>query len=81
MITLALETDSTRIVSMMVDTTIIHYLTHHGHRPEVVAELRGHEEGNNSLLDNTVVLYGTNSANSHSNVNLPILLRCCKDLE
>ena len=94
MIKLALETDSTRIVSMMIDTTIIHNLTHHGHRPEVVAELRsheegqlkalnkfldslsGHKEGNNSLLDNTMVLYGTcmGSANSHSNVNLPVLL-------
>jgi hypothetical protein len=38
--------------------------------------LSGHKEGNKSLLDNTLVLYGTcmGSANSHSNVNLPVLL-------
>jgi len=44
-IKLALETDSTRIVSMMIDTTVIHNITHHGNRPEVVAELREKEEG------------------------------------
>jgi hypothetical protein len=43
-IKLALETDSTRIVSMMVDTTVIHNITHHGNRPEVIAELREKEE-------------------------------------
>lgn len=94
MIKLALETDSTRVISMMIDTTVIHNLTHHGHRPEVVAELRGHEEGilrslnkfltslseykegNKTLLDSSMVLYGScmGSANSHSNVNLPVLL-------
>jgi hypothetical protein len=47
-IKLALETDSTRIVSMMVDTTVIHNITHHGNRPEVIAELREKEE---SLFD------------------------------
>jgi len=91
---LALETDSTRIVTLFVDNTIIHNITHHGNRPEVVAELRGHEEGTlmaltrfldglagvqeqgQTLLDRTMVLYGTcmGSANSHSNVNLPVLL-------
>ena len=91
---LALETDSTRFVSLFVDTTQIHNLTHHGNRPEVLAELRGHEasqfdalghfltalsassENGVSLLDRTMVLYGTcmGSANSHSNVNLPVLL-------
>ena len=90
---LALETDSTRIISLFIDTTVIHNITHHGNRSEVVAELRAHEEGqfrvlNNfltalatvkedsaSLLDRTQVLYGTcmGSANSHSNVNLPVL--------
>ncbi len=90
---LALETDSTRIISLFIDTTVIHNITHHGNRAEVVAELRAHEEGqfrvlNNfltalatakedsaSLLDRTQVLYGTcmGSANSHSNVNLPVL--------
>lgn len=91
---LALETDSTRIVSLFIDTTVIHNITHHGNRPEIVAELKGHEdgqfnvfnrfltslaeakEGNGNLLDRTQVLYGTcmGSANSHSNVNLPVLL-------
>ena len=91
---LALETDSTRIVSLFIDTTVIHNITHHGNRPEALAELRGKEEGqfdvlngfltsltqvkegDHSLLDRTMVLYGTcmGSANSHSNVNLPVLL-------
>lgn len=91
---LALETDSTRVVSLFIDTTVIHNITHHGYRPEVVAELRAHEEGqfcalndfltnlasakegSASLLDRTQVLYGTcmGSANSHSNVNLPVLI-------
>jgi hypothetical protein len=93
-IKLALETDSTRLVTLFVDTTVIHNITHHGNRPEVLAELRGHEEGQfdalnafltaldgakeegQPLLDRTMVLYGTcmGSANSHSNVNLPVLL-------
>jgi hypothetical protein len=94
LIKLALETDSTRIISLFVDTTIIHNITHHGGRPDVIAELRGHEErqfevfnrfltalasakeGGASLLERTQVLYGTcmGSANSHSNVNLPVLI-------
>ena len=91
---LALETDSSRIVSLFIDTTVIHNITHHGNRPEVLAELRGHEErqfdalnsfltslaktkeAGSTLLDQTMVLYGTcmGSANSHSNVNLPALI-------
>ena len=91
---LALETDSTRLISLFIDTTVIHNITHHGGRPEVIAELRGHEErqfavfnrfltalatareGEANLLERTQVLYGTcmGSANSHSNVNLPVLL-------
>jgi hypothetical protein len=91
---LALETDSTRIISLFIDTTVIHNITHHGNRPEVIAELRAKEEAQfdalngfltaldsakeegQSLLDRTQVLYGTpmGSANSHSNVNLPVLL-------
>ncbi len=91
---LALETDSTRIISLFIDTTVIHNITHHGNRPEMLAELRGKEEGQfevlsgflsalagtaeqgETLLDRTMVLYGTcmGSANSHSNVNLPVLL-------
>lgn len=93
-IKLALETDSSRLVSLFIDTTVIHNITHHGNRPEVLDELRRHEEGQfdalgafltalqqtqeqgQSLLDRTMVLYGTcmGSANSHSNVNLPALL-------
>ncbi len=93
-IKLALETDSSRIVSLFIDTTVIHSITHHGNRPEVLAELRSKEAGQfdalagflesladaaedgESLLDRTMVLYGTcmGSANSHSNVNLPVLL-------
>jgi hypothetical protein len=94
LIKLAIETDSTRLVSLFIDTVVIHNITHHGNRPEVLAELKGHEEGQfaaldrfltalseakedgESLLDRTMVLYGTcmGSANSHSNVNLPVLL-------
>jgi hypothetical protein len=93
-IKLALETDSSRIVSLFIDTTVIHNITHHGNRPEVLAELRGHEErqfdalngfltslaetteAGSTLLDQTMILYGTcmGSANSHSNVNLPALI-------
>lgn len=91
---LALETDSTRLITLFIDTVVIHNITHHGNRPEAVAELRGKEEaqfaalndflsaldttkeGGQTLLDRTQVLYGTpmGSANSHSNVNLPVLL-------
>lgn len=94
LVRLAIETDSTRVVSLFIDTTVIHNITHHGNRPEMVAELRSHEEGQfkalnrflsalaqaregeADLLDRTQVLYGTcmGSANSHSNVNLPVLL-------
>lgn len=91
---LAIETDSTRVISLFIDTTVIHNITHHGNRPEVIDELRRHEEGQfevlgaflkslndtreegQSLLERTMVLYGTcmGSANSHANTNLPILL-------
>jgi len=93
-IKLALETDSSRLMSLFIDTTVIHNITHHGNRPEVLAELRAKEESQfdalggflqtltetkeqgDSLLDRTIVLYGTcmGSANSHSNANLPVLL-------
>src|SRR5204862_1762808 len=76
-IKLALETDSSRLISLFIDTTVIHNITHHGNRPDVLAELRSKEEGQfevlgnflrslhetreagQSLLDNTMVLYGT----------------------
>jgi hypothetical protein len=41
---LALETDSSRLVSIFIDTTVIHNITHHGNRPDVLAELRAKEE-------------------------------------
>jgi hypothetical protein len=44
-IKLALETDSCRVISLFIDTTVIHNITHHGNRPEVLAELRAKEEG------------------------------------
>lgn len=91
---LAIETDSSRFISLFIDTTVIHNITHHGNRPEVLAELRSKEEGqfevlgrflrslhetreqDQTLLDRTMVLYGTcmETANSHSNYNLPVLL-------
>ena len=43
-IKLALETDSSRIVTVFIDTTVIHNITHHGNRPEVLAELKAKEE-------------------------------------
>ena len=93
-VNLALETDSTRFVTLFIDTTVIHNITHHGNRAETIQELRNHEEAQfgalnhfltslaaakedgDTLLDRTMVLYGTpmGSANSHSNINLPVLL-------
>ena len=73
---LAIKTYSTRLISLFVDSTVIHNITHHGGRPEAIAELRAKEEEDETLLDGSMVLYGTpmSSANSHSNVNLPVLL-------
>ena len=91
---LAIENDSSRLVTFFIDTIVIHAITHHGNRPEAIAELSAHEsaqfgalndfltalagvkEDNETLLDRTMVLYGTpmGSASSHSNVNLPVLL-------
>ena len=44
MMKLAIETDSSRVITLFIDTTIIHNITHHGYRDDVLAELRGHEE-------------------------------------
>ncbi len=103
---LALETDSTRIITVKIDqnsnpkvnlpgvTQGHHSLTHHGNRTdsveelkiieaaqmsvfgELLADLRGVSEGDQSLLDRTMVLYGSNlgNANSHDNKNMPIIL-------
>jgi len=104
MVRLALQTDSTRAVSLLINTAVVahvpgvvnetHGLTHHGNEPEKIAELRKVEEaqtralasmlsslaeipeGGATLLDHTQVLVGSclGNANSHSNVNLPIIL-------
>ena len=49
-IKLAIETDSSRLISLFIDTTVIHNITHHGNRPEVLAELRSKEEGQFEVL-------------------------------
>jgi hypothetical protein len=102
---LALETDSTRLVTLFLTpvsavpalpgvTHETHTLTHHGNRPEMIeelsliehaqfaalhdllADLHAKPEQDQTLLDRTMVLYGTHmgSANAHNNVNLPVLL-------
>jgi hypothetical protein len=106
---LAFESDSTRIVTLMVDafktpvfslpgqkatTESYHNLSHHGQNEEKVNQLEAADrqhmallrklignlaaksEGDQRLLDRTMVLYGSNlgDANIHDNTNLPILL-------
>ncbi len=106
---LAFESDSTRIVTLMVDafatpvfelhqnqstTDGYHNLSHHGQAAEKVRQLEdadyqqmgllrrlfsalaAKEEQGRRLLDQTMVLYGSNmgDANTHDNSNLPILL-------
>lgn len=106
---LALESDSTRIVTLMVDafaTPVFeiaddlrsingyHNLSHHGQVKEKLAQLEkvdrrqmrllrelldslsATREGGQRLLDQTMVLYGSNmgDSNAHENTNLPILL-------
>jgi hypothetical protein len=105
LIRLALQTDSTRVVTLSLSTFSIvprvpgvqnetHGLTHHGNEPGKIAELRKIEEAQTaafgdllsafrnvnetggSLLDHTQILYGSclGNANSHSNLNLPVIL-------
>ncbi|MGL6096936.1 MAG: DUF1552 domain-containing protein, partial [Fimbriiglobus sp.] len=102
---LGFESDSTRVVSLFVNTfsTVpdlpgvkdeTHSITHHGGRKEALdqlftiesaqfrllaaflAGLDAVKEGGESLLDRTMVLYGTPMGNaaSHDNRNLPVLL-------
>ena len=105
---LAFETDSTRLITLMLDsvsspvmefegvttTDGYHNLSHHGKSPEKLGQLQAidHEhmkllgnmftdlkakhEGADSLLDRTMVLYGSNlgNANTHVTTNLPVLL-------
>lgn len=107
LVRLAFETDSTRAVTLMlnsVGTPVIsdtgetltdsyHNLSHHGKADEKLAQLRiideGHmkllaglfrelkavREGEETLLDRTMILYGSNlgDANAHSTINMPTL--------
>jgi hypothetical protein len=104
---LAFETDSTRSISLLLDsvnspaididgvkiTDGYHNLSHHGRSPEklaqlkaidewhmkllanLFAELKAVREGDDTLLDRTMILYGTNlgNANTHVTTNLPSL--------
>jgi hypothetical protein len=104
---LAFETDSTRAISLMlnsVGTPVIniagetitdsyHNLSHHGKTDEKLTQLKVLDEwhmkllanlfsdlatvseGGDSLLDRTMILYGSNlgDANAHSTTNLPTL--------
>ncbi len=105
MIPLILETDSSRVVSLMIqDHGVVidlpgvnfdqHSLSHHGQDPakiaqlmkieteivesfdELLVELKERDDGHGSLLDQTMVLFGSNlgNANSHEPKDLPILL-------
>lgn len=105
---LAFETDSTRSISLLLDSnnsptirvdgaTIsdgYHNLSHHGKSEkklkqlaaidlahmrllsELLAELKGANDGDSRLLDQTMVLYGSNfgDANKHTTDNMPIVL-------
>ncbi len=105
---LAFETDSTRLVTLLLDsvnspaievegaqiTDGYHSLSHHGKSAAKIGQLesidRGHmkllsdlfwdlkakREGNQTLMDRTMVLYGSNmgNANTHVTTNLPVLL-------
>lgn len=104
---LAFATDSTRNITLMLDSvhspaiTVdgkptsdgYHNLSHHGRNAQKLAELeqidsehmkllaglfadlKGHKEGGETLMDRTMVLYGSNmgNANTHVTTNLPVL--------
>jgi BMFP domain-containing protein YqiC len=105
---LAFETDSTRAITLMLDsvstpvldlpevtiTDGYHNLSHHGRSEtkraqlkaidelhmkllgELIADLKTVREGEDTLLDRTMVLYGSNfgDANQHTCFNLPTIL-------
>jgi len=105
---MAFESDSTRAVTLMLDsasspvleipgveiTDGYHSLSHHGKNPAKLGQLEAidHEhmkllgqlftalksarEGSDTLLDRTMILYGSNlgNANTHVTTNLPVLL-------
>jgi hypothetical protein len=104
---LAFATDSTRNVTLMLDSVSspaitvggkptadgYHNLSHHGRSAEKIADLeridtehmrllqglltglKAHHEGSETLLDRTMILYGSNlgNANTHVTTNLPVL--------
>lgn len=108
LVRLAFETDSTRAVTLMLDSVSspvlqingaslndgYHNLSHHGKSEEKLAQLRlidswhmrlladlfkglqAVAEGGETLLDRTMILYGSNlgDANAHSTTNMPTLL-------
>ena len=105
LIPLILETDSSRVVSMMIqDHGVVptvqgvssdqHSLSHHGQDPGKIEQLKKIElqiveafgtmmddlqsrtDENGSLLDQTMVLFGSNlgNANAHTPVDLPVLV-------
>lgn len=104
LIHLALQTDSTRVISLSIDSqerpvidgvTLGHHdASHHGQDPakveqlalieeaelkvfgEFLAKLKGATEGDETLLDRTMVFYSSNLGNGsgHSPHNLPVLL-------
>lgn len=105
---LAFETDSTRFVTLLLDSVSspaleiegknlsdsYHNLSHHGKSPDKLTQLRTIDEwhmkllaelfgglkkvneGNENLLDRSMILYGSNlgNANTHVTTNLPTLL-------
>jgi len=107
LVRLAFETDSTRAVTLMLNsvgtpvvtiagetiTDSYHNLSHHGKADEKLAQLRTLDEahmkllaglfrdlkavreGEDTLLDRTMILYGSNlgDANAHSTTNMPTL--------
>lgn len=104
---LAFETDSTRLITLMLDsvnspvievegadiTDGYHSLSHHGKSAsklkqletidrehmklldQMFTDLQGRKEGGETLLDRSMILYGSNlgNANTHLTTNLPIL--------
>ena len=104
---LAFETDSTRAVTLMLDsvnspaievdgtdiTDGYHNLSHHGKSTpklkqleaidrehmkllaQLFTDLKARKEGGETLLDRTMILYGSNlgNANTHVTTNLPVL--------
>jgi hypothetical protein len=105
LIHLALQTDSTRLITLLLlGTSLVppipgvnqghHDLSHHGQDPTKIAQLRNIEmskmnsfrsflaklkdtrEQGDTLLDRTMVFFGSNlgNASSHSTRNLPVIL-------